>query len=106
MSFFNKLSNLFSTREKQDYSVYWIHVKCNRCGEVLSTRVNLNNDLSINYGESEDGSDTTYFCRKTLMGSGEGRCFQRVEVALTFDNHRNLINREVTGGNFVEPEES
>ena len=106
MSLLNKLSNLLSTREKRDESVYWIHVKCNRCGEELTTRVNLNNDLSINYGAQEDGSDTTYFCRKTLMGSGDQRCFQRVEVNLTFDNHRHLINREVTGGEFIDSEPS
>jgi hypothetical protein len=35
---------------------------------------------------------------------GEGLCFQRVEVNLTFDVNRKLINREISGGKFVDEE--
>ena len=75
----------------------WVSVKCNRCGEVIQSRINLYNDLSLEYGE--DGG-TSYICRKLLIG--EGRCFQRVEIELTFDDKRNLVNHTVTGGVFVE----
>jgi hypothetical protein len=36
---------------------------------------------------------------------GEGRCFQRVEVQLTFDQNRNLIDRQISGGDFITEEE-
>lgn len=79
-------------------SFYTLAVQCSRCGEVIGTQINLNNDLSIDYGEGEDKA--TYFCRKVLVG-GE-RCFHPVEVRLRFDADRHLIDRQITGGRFVE----
>ena len=69
-------------------------VKCERCGEVIEGRINLNNDLSID----EDGSG--YFLRKTLMGNG--KCFQRIEVEMKFDASKQLIEKHARGGTFVE----
>ena len=101
MSFLKKLSNLFSGSGGQSDRNYWITVKCNRCGDVVQGRVDMHNDLSVQYN---DGA-TTYFCRKVLMSDG-GLCFQRMEVELTFDAKRNLLDRTVSGGQFVdEPSE-
>lgn len=98
MSFFKKMSRLVSP--PPDANVHWVYVNCNRCGEKLRGRVNLSNDLSINYaGKGKD----TYFCRKVIMGSGQ--CFQRVEVELAFDKNRKLINKEIQGGGFISEEE-
>jgi hypothetical protein len=91
--------SLFSGSGKADSDALWIVVKCNRCGEVTRARIDLRNDLSIEYDEA--GDLPTYFCRKVLMGEG-GICFQRMEVELTFDAHRNVVNREVSGGQFIE----
>lgn len=101
MGLFKKISQLFNTPAKGDPHGYWIAVRCKRCGETIRTRVNLSNDLSLN--EQEDGT-TTYFCHKTLMG--DTGCFQRVEVELTFDPQRRLIDRQITGGEFVEQMEN
>jgi hypothetical protein len=105
MGLLKKLSDLFSPpggrSERRDEAGYWIAVRCKRCGETLRTRVNLHNDLSIEYGEGE--GDTTYFCRKVLIG--DKLCFQRVEVELTFDSQRKLVDRQITGGEFVDGEE-
>lgn len=95
----NRVKSFFQRLFPQPVSpAYWVTVKCNRCGEVIRARVNLYNDLSLDFNEK---GEAIYFCRKTLMG--EQRCFQRVEVTLTFDAKRNLIKKEVTGGQFVEP---
>lgn len=77
---------------------YPLTVKCKRCGEVIEGRVNLNNDLS----ETCNAHDivTGYFCRKVLMG--EGRCYQQIEVRLTFDSSRRLKDRQIVGGEFEE----
>jgi hypothetical protein len=98
MSFFKKISSLFSPPASADANAYWVAVKCSRCGEIIRARINLNNDLSVDYG----GGKPTYYCRKVLMG--EGRCFQRVEVELTFDADKRLVERQVSGGQFVEDE--
>jgi hypothetical protein len=96
-----KLASFFTPEGRRDAYAYWVYVQCDRCGEKLRTRVDLRNDLSVQYGATE--RDTTYFCRKTLMG-GE-RCFQQIEVELAFDAHRQLVEQRVRGGKFVDEEE-
>ncbi len=71
--------------------------RCARCGEILHGRVDLANDLSAEYG---DDGRTTYLCRKVLQG--QARCFQAVEIRLTFDENRALVDRQITGGAFVD----
>jgi hypothetical protein len=102
MSLFKKLSNLLNPAAagKRDGG-YWIVVRCQRCGEIIRTRVNLSNDLSPNF--EEGGETVTYFCRKTLMGNQH--CFQQVEVELTFDANRRLVDRQIHGGEFVDVDE-
>jgi hypothetical protein len=90
------LKNLFgggSAKPEKRYYVF--HVKCNRCGEVIEGRVDLDNDLSIEY----EGDQTVYFVRKGLVGTN--RCFQQIEVELKFDSSRQLLEQQVTGGQFT-----
>ncbi len=93
---FKRFLSFLSSPQARDSSAYWVAVRCNRCGELIRARVDLRNDLSPEYGER----GTTYFCRKVLMG--EGRCFQRVEVELTFDDQHRLVNREINGGRWED----
>ena len=64
---------------KNDY--YTFNVKCNRCGEIIEGRIDLDNDLSLN-----DEGDS-YLVRKGLIGSGENHCFQQIEVDDPFHVH-------------------
>ncbi len=101
MSFFKKLAGLFSApAASQDNWAYYIYVRCNRCGEKIKARVDLRNDLSIEYGERE--SDVTYRCRKVLLGE---KCFQQIEVVMIFDANRNLVEQTVHGGKALTKEE-
>jgi hypothetical protein len=100
MGFFKKLSDIFSPSSPQktsDFAAYFT-VKCNRCGELIKARINLRNDLSLM--DNSNPSHPTYFCRKVLIG--EKRCFQTIEVELTFDSKRNIINRQISGGTFID----
>ena len=94
MSFFKTLFNGSVHNSPSDF--YTFTVKCKRCGEVIEGRVNLNNDLSVEY---ENGHDV-YFVRKTLMGNG--KCFQQIEVELKFNFDRKLLEKHSVGGEFVE----
>ena len=94
----HKLKNLFTGSPKD--SSFWITVQCGRCGEVIQTRIDLNNDLSTEYGEDE--RETAYYCRKVLIGK-EG-CYLPVEIELRFDAGRNLIDKQIRGGKFVDGE--
>ena len=97
MNLLKKLATLLavSAPGSQGYS---LSVQCNRCGEIIQAGVNLSNDLSVEY--SEDEKVTGYFCRKLLMG--KQRCFQPIQVTLTFDAHHKLVDRKIEGGKFVE----
>jgi hypothetical protein len=78
-----------------DYS-YRFTVQCLRCGEQITGRIDLRNDLSPEF----DGGDTasSYTCRKVLMGSGENHCFQQIEAIFKFDANKKIIDQVITGG--------
>jgi hypothetical protein len=96
MSFWKKLGALFSPPTGDSRSL-WLYVKCDKCGEILKGRVDLNNDLSVQYDGS--GGGTSYYCRKVFIGSN--RCYRPIEVELRFDKNRQLINNEIKGGEIV-----
>jgi hypothetical protein len=98
MGIFKRLSNLFSSSGQGDENAYWFTVKCNRCGEQIHGRVDMRNELTISY------DDNTYYSRKVLIG--DKLCFQQIEVELTFDKNRRLIERKIRGGKFVDDQES
>jgi len=93
MGFFKKI---FPGTSQLKTSQYTFHVKCNRCGETIEGRVNLSNDLSAEY----EGGGEIFFVRKMLMGSGH--CFQQIEVEMKFNAARQLLEKQVRGGQFVE----
>jgi len=95
MSFFKKLANFFGSTATSPHPAYVVTARCNRCGEILTARIDLGNDLS----RADDGG---FIVRKTLMGNGENRCFQRLEITLHFDEKRNVTDREISGGTFVD----
>jgi hypothetical protein len=90
------LKKLFSVPTTAQTDFYSFAVKCNRCGEVIEGRVNLSNDLSPDY----EGGRDVYYGRKVLMGSG--LCFQQMEVELKFNPARKLLERQVSGAEFVD----
>jgi hypothetical protein len=94
MGFLKKLFGGGTARPEKRFYVF--HVKCNRCGEVIEGRVDLDNDLSLDY----EGDSTVYFVRKGLIG--DNRCFQQIEVEMKFSSQRELIERQAQGGIFVE----
>ena len=98
MGFFKKLSSYFSAHPSNEEVSYYITVKCDRCGEVIRARVNLYNDLSLEYDSS--GNVSRYVCHKVIVGNQ--RCYQPIDISLTFDSKRRLQEKEITGGKFVE----
>ncbi|MBN1452339.1 MAG: hypothetical protein JW963_15090 [Anaerolineales bacterium] len=91
MGFLKKLFGGGTPSSSSD--LYTFTVRCDRCGETIEGKVNLSNDLSL---DDEGG----YNVRKVLMGSGH--CFQQIEVTLKFDASRQLQEKQISGGKFVE----
>ena len=90
------LKKLFAPRQVYKKEYYTFTVKCKRCGETITGRIDIDNDLSVEY---EAGGDV-FYARKVLMG--ENKCFQRIEVNLKFNAERQLIDKDIIGGAFVE----
>ena len=92
MGFLKKLFGGEAAKPEKRYYVF--QAKCNRCGEIIEGRVDLDNDLSL----SDEGDN--YIVRKGLVGAN--RCFQQIEVEMTFNSDRELIEKSMRGGTFVE----
>ncbi|MBI3164131.1 MAG: hypothetical protein IPG44_02400 [Anaerolineales bacterium] len=90
------LKKLFAPRPAYKKEYYTFTVKCKRCGETITGRIDIDNDLSVEY---EAGGDV-FYARKVLMG--DNKCFQRVEVCFKFNADRQVIEKEIIGGEFVE----
>lgn len=101
MSFLEKIASILSPKGREEGDVLWVYVCCDKCGEKIKTRIDLRHDPTPNY--DDEGRVTDYVLRKVLIGSQ--RCFEPIEVKLTFDPQRRVISREITGGQFISKEE-
>lgn len=93
----NLFKNLFTSRQSNRGKFYNFSVKCKRCGEIIHGQVNVNNDPSVEYDEN---GKPYFMCRKVLVGNK--MCFQQIEAIFKFNEMRGLLNRQITGGEFVD----
>jgi hypothetical protein len=96
MGLLDSLKSLFGGGGERDEGGYRVYVRCHRCGEAIQTRIDLRNELS----QRDEGG---FVVRKTLVGSG--RCFERIEVTLFFDENRKLVDRQIVRGDMITAEE-
>lgn len=94
MNFFKKL---FTPPASNQGKFHIFAVKCKRCGEIIHGQVNVNNEPSLDYDEK---GRPYYVCRKVLVG--DKLCFQQIEVIFKFNEARGLLDRQISGGEFVE----
>jgi len=108
MGFLDSLRRALGGSGSSGGDVYWIYARCRRCGEPLLGRVDLRNEPSL----ADDGQ--TWLVRKGLVGSGQSRtgtasvlrCYQVVEVTLTFDAAKqHVLEGEAAGGELISQEE-
>ena len=100
MNILKKLKNtLFSS--VSDQRGYTITVRCDRCGEEITSRLDLYNDLTRDY--DAENKNTAFFTRKVLIGNRT--CFNPVTVDMYFTERRKLIERSIQGGSFIDDED-
>lgn len=93
----NLFKNLFGKKTEPARNLLPLKVRCRRCGEIIEAHVDLFNELSVDYDEA---GRAAYHCRKGLIGNQH--CYQTIEVELRFDAQRHLIDRQLSGGEFVD----
>jgi hypothetical protein len=76
-----------------DRNGLYVYVRPRGCDEVVRVRINLMNDLS----EADEGPGL--FVHKVVRGV---KCRQTVDVDLTFDDKRRLIEKHAKDGEFVD----
>lgn len=107
MGFLDSLRRLFSGGPGAgDSRAHTVYVRCRSCGEPLSLRVDLANDLSPEWrNASASGSDYPdyYSARKTVVGSG--RCYAPIEVEMVFTKQKQVESQSVKGGVLLTEEE-
>ena len=102
MGLLKRLGKLLAGEPPRDSHALWVHVRCSRCGEVIATRVDLRNEPSIQYDST--GQSSGYHVRKVLVG-GTRRCYQSIEVELSLDTGHRVVDRQISGGEFITAEE-
>jgi hypothetical protein len=93
MGFLDSVKSMFAGGGGSgDGHAHWLYVRCRRCGEVIKTRLDLKNDLT----PRDEGG---FIARKTMVGSQ--LCFERIEVTLIFDERRQVIEHQISGGDVI-----
>lgn len=82
-----------------DRNALHLYIKCARCGTIVHVRVNLQNDLAADYGDTKAEG---YALNKDVM---DDRCFRLIHVEIQFDGRRNEVSRQIEGGTFVSEAE-
>lgn len=101
MNFLKNLFRLLSGGAPRGNSRYLpIYVLSHRCNEPVCGQVDLLNELS----QVDDGPHA-YFTRKVLHTSGERRCFSQVDVTLYFNQNKQVVEHEVSGGRWLSADE-
>jgi hypothetical protein len=95
MSLRDRLRRLLAPTPATDVQGFRLEVRCQVCGEIIPVRIDLANDLSLDY---ETGH---WRVHKVVVGSGRTRCFRRIELDLVFDARRQLLDSHVVGGDIV-----
>lgn len=99
MAFLRKLFGGGGSAQQDDNRALHLYIKCGRCGTPVHVRVDLQNDLAADYGDTEAEG---YVLRKEVM---DDRCFRLMLAEITFDPKRRETGRTVEGGTFITAEE-
>jgi len=73
------------------------YVKCDKCGEKITIRVNRLTDLQNLYLEQgEQGA--AYNLKKEILGK---KCPHLIRIDVNFDRAHRIISQEISGGKFI-----
>ena len=91
------LRRLLGGRNSADNRILHLYVECNHCHTPVHVRVDVYNDLTLEYDDREQA--VGYVLRKEIM---DARCFRLMHAEILFDTGRRETRRTVEGGVFVD----
>ena len=96
------LTRLFSRRTAPVAdTALWIYVRCRRCDEAIRVRADRRYDLVSDMLDPGEAGPA-YTMHKDIVGE---RCYQRIAVDLAFDRRQQIVDRKITGGEFLSEAE-
>lgn len=98
MGFFKRLFGMGAAKEETRFLPFYVYSR--RCNEPLAGKIDTMNELSI----AEEG-DAAWYARKVVQTTGRNRCFDSIEVEIWFDQNKQPLRRNVTGGQWLEFDE-
>lgn len=80
-----------------------LKVKCGKCGEVITTRVDKANEVLCEFGKVDEDAEEPpppigYTLHKEFLGR---KCQNLVRLTLHIDGNRRVTSHEITGGELV-----
>jgi len=100
LGFFDKISaklkEVAEKRRQADFIPF--KVKCERCGEEILINVNRRTDLQNLYLEQGE-KGVAYNLKKEILGK---KCPNLIRIDVDFDRNYRILNKGISGGNFVE----
>jgi len=102
MGFWNKLfsgkEKTTSTRMKGDFIPFL--VKCDKCGEEITVRINRRTDVQNLYADPGD-EGAAYTLKKEILGK---KCSHLMNIEVDFDRNYRIISQNISGGKFIAPQ--
>ncbi|MHB1131171.1 MAG: hypothetical protein ACYC4L_02165 [Chloroflexota bacterium] len=102
MSIWDKLGKLLGSGGTRADGGMLYAVKCRRCGEVVKVRADRRFDLEQDFGGPGD-EVAGYVLRKEVLGNN---CPQLMRLTVHFDRGYREVERDVEGGELVQPDQS
>jgi hypothetical protein len=88
---------LFGIHKTNNARIIHIYARCHRCQSPVHVRLDVFNDLAVEYNQRGDVSG--YVVRKVLMDT---KCFRAMPAEIWFDAQRNETQRTLEGGEFID----
>ncbi len=99
MGIFDKLSSWLkqTSQARREADFIPFRIKCEKCGEEITIKVNRRTDFQNLYLESgEQGA--AFNLKKEILGK---KCSNLMQIDIDFDRNYQIIAREISGGSFI-----
>jgi len=91
-----KMRQAAEKRREADFITF--KVKCEKCGEIITAKVNRRTDLQNLYLEPGE-TGVAFNLKKEILGK---KCPNLIRIDVDFDRNYRIIAQEITGGTFLE----